>query len=77
MCFAQVPLCSCFSHFRLMMVETRAKYFEDGFGSTWGNGMLLPSLSAGCCNHSFLYGKKLFALNSLLEKNGFTFFGSV
>ena len=67
-----------FPIFELMTVEH--KNFEDSFGSTcvcvWGGGWLVISLclNAGCCNHSFLYGeKKLFALNSLLEENGFTF----
>lgn len=53
---------------------TQAKYFEDSFGSTWGNSFLLPSVSTlDAAIIVFYMEKKLFALNSLLEENGFTF----
>lgn len=39
--------------------------------SSFGIGLCL---NAGCCNYSFLYGKKkMFALNSLLEENALHF----
>lgn len=62
---------SCFPHFWNHDGGTQAK---DSSGSTWGNGSLLPSVSTlDAAIIVFYMEKKLFALNSLLEENGFTF----
>uniref|UniRef100_A0A0E9WXP1 Uncharacterized protein n=1 Tax=Anguilla anguilla TaxID=7936 RepID=A0A0E9WXP1_ANGAN len=52
----------------------RKAWMHLGYDKSLSSGLDFLNLKAGCCNHSFLK-EKLFALNSLLEENGFTIFG--
>lgn len=76
--FAQIFFHSCFVFpiFEFMTVEHKRNVFEDIFWKhLWGeNGLLLPSVSTLDAAIIVFYTEtNFFALNSLLEENGFTF----
>lgn len=55
--------------------ERKRNFFRISFWSTWRGGGLtvVLRLFVRCCNQFFYMENKFFALNSLLEENGFTF----
>lgn len=62
-----------FSHFEFMTVEHKRNILKTALEALGEMAYYCPLSQRWMLHHSFLYGKKMFALNSLLEENGFTF----